>query len=44
VLWQADDEFPARSQILFDASAEKHFALDVVWGMCNLVTEKLLKI
>ena len=44
VLWEADDEFPARSQILFDASAEKHFALDVMWAMCNLVTEKLLKV
>lgn len=42
VLWVADDEFPARSQILFDASADKHFALDVVWAMCNLVTERLL--
>jgi hypothetical protein len=44
VLWEADDEFPARSQILFDASAEKHFALDVMWAMCNLVTDKLLKV
>lgn len=44
VLWEADDEFPARSQILFDASAEKHFALDVVWAMCNLVTAKLLSV
>ncbi len=44
VLWEADDEFPARSQILFDASAEKHFALDVMWAMCNLVTEKLLRV
>jgi hypothetical protein len=42
VLWVADDEFPARSQILFDASADKHFALDVVWAMCNLVTNRLL--
>lgn len=44
VLWVADDEFPARAQILFDASADKHFALDVVWAMCNLVTNKLLTI
>jgi len=44
VLWTADDEFPARSKILFDASADKHFALDVVWAMCNLVTNKLLHI
>lgn len=44
VLWEGDDEFPARSQILFDASAEKHFALDVLWAMCNLVTQKLLNV
>ncbi|MBI5115145.1 DUF3786 domain-containing protein [Candidatus Poribacteria bacterium] len=44
VLWISDDEFPARSQILFDASAEKHFALDVLWAMCNLVTNKLLAV
>jgi hypothetical protein len=43
VLWVADDEFPARSRILFDASADKHFALDVVWAMCNMVTDRLLK-
>ena len=42
VLWVADDEFPARSQILFDENADKHFALDVVWAMCNLVTDRLL--
>jgi len=44
ILWEADDEFPARSQILFDDSAEKHFALDVLWAMCNLVTHKLLSV
>ncbi|UCD56618.1 MAG: DUF3786 domain-containing protein [Candidatus Hydrogenedentota bacterium] len=44
VLWVADDEFPARAQILFDASADKHLALDAVWAMCNLVTDKLLTV
>ena len=44
ILWAADDEFPARAQILFDANADKHFALDVIWAMCNLVTNKLLTI
>ncbi|RJP14530.1 MAG: DUF3786 domain-containing protein [Candidatus Abyssobacteria bacterium SURF_5] len=43
VLWTADEEFPARAQILFDAAADQHFALDVVWAMCNLVTNKLLE-
>jgi hypothetical protein len=42
VLWLADDEFPARAQFLFDATADKHFALDVLWAMCNLLTNKLL--
>ncbi|GAB4341727.1 MAG: hypothetical protein Kow0099_18660 [Candidatus Abyssubacteria bacterium] len=44
VLWVADEEFPARAQILFDATADRHFALDVLWAMCNLVTNKLLEI
>jgi hypothetical protein len=44
VLWTADEELPARAQILFDATADRHFALDVVWAMCNLVTNKLLEI
>lgn len=44
ILWVADEEFPPRAQILFDASADKHFALDVVWAMCNLVTNKLLTV
>ncbi|RJP72756.1 MAG: DUF3786 domain-containing protein [Candidatus Abyssobacteria bacterium SURF_17] len=44
VLWVGDEEFPPRSRILFDASADKHFALDVVWAMCNLVTNKLLAV
>jgi hypothetical protein len=43
ILWAADEEFPARARILFDASADKHFALDVLWAMCNLVTDWLLK-
>lgn len=43
ILWVADEEFPARAQILFDANADKHFALDVMWAMCNLVTNKLLE-
>jgi hypothetical protein len=42
VLWVEDEEFPARAQILFDATADRHFALDVVWAMCNHVTNKLL--
>jgi len=36
VLWQADEEFPARLSCLFDASIEQHLPLDAIYG---LVTE-----
>jgi len=36
VLWQADEEFPARLSVLFDASIEQHLPLDAIYG---LVTE-----
>jgi hypothetical protein len=36
VLWQADEEFPARLSCLFDASIDKHLPLDAIYG---LVTE-----
>jgi hypothetical protein len=32
ILWKADDEFPARADMFFDASCEKHLPTDVVWS------------
>lgn len=32
ILWQEDDEFPPRADILFDSSCEFHLALDILWS------------
>ena len=42
VLWAADDEYPARCSVLFDASADQMMPLDAIYGMvtelCRLLT------
>ena len=43
ILWTADDEFPAKVNILFDPTIEHHLALDTVWGLVRVITFKLLK-
>lgn len=42
VLWMEDDEFPARATLLFDANADKHMALDVVWAVALLSCQRIL--
>jgi hypothetical protein len=42
VLWGADDEFPAKVNILFDPTIEHHLALDTIWGLLRVITFKLL--
>jgi hypothetical protein len=32
ILWEADEEFPARADMFFDATCEKHLPTDVVWS------------
>jgi hypothetical protein len=32
ILWQEDDEFPSRADILFDSTCEFHLALDILWS------------
>lgn len=32
ILWSADDEFPARADMYFDATCEQHLPMDVIWG------------
>ncbi len=43
ILWAADDEFPAKVNILFDPSIEYHLALDTIWGLVRMITFKLLE-
>ncbi len=32
ILWEEDDEFPPRADILFDSTCEFHLALDILWS------------
>jgi len=42
VLWEEDEEFPARAQYLFDRGLARIFQLDVIWALGNVVAAKLL--
>ncbi|MCF8069899.1 MAG: DUF3786 domain-containing protein [Desulfobacterales bacterium] len=42
VLWEKDDEFPARVDILFDSSCKQQFPADIIWStgmMCALLVK-----
>jgi len=43
VLWEADEEFPARVSALFDAAIEHRLALDVVLALVGIVVKRLLE-
>jgi hypothetical protein len=36
LLWRADDEFPARADLLFEATAPRHLPTDVLWAIAML--------
>ena len=38
ILWTADDEFPARADLLFDSSCEIQLPIDVIWAIAMLST------
>lgn len=42
LLWQADEEFPARIRVLFERSIENVLAADAVWALVNRVSTELL--
>ncbi len=42
LLWAEDDEFPASMSVLFDRSIERHLKADAIWGLVNLVSDRLL--
>ena len=43
ILWQEDEEFPARVVVTFDGSVESHLPLDVIWALVNEVGRRLLR-
>lgn len=36
ILWLADDEFPARADLLFDSACEIQLPIDVIWAIAML--------
>jgi len=43
ILWMGDEEFPPKAGVLFDASIESHFTLDMIWIMVNEVSRRLVE-
>jgi hypothetical protein len=42
ILWAEDDEFPARADLLFDATGPQHLPLDILWSVAMLSLLPLL--
>jgi hypothetical protein len=42
VFWREDDEFPARSDLLFDATCEQHVPGDILWSVAMLCMKVML--
>ncbi len=43
ILWMGDEEFSPKVGVLFDASIESHFTLDIIWVMVNEVSQRLVE-
>ena len=42
LLWTSDDEFPARADLLFDATCTAHLPLDILWSVALMSVLPLL--
>ncbi len=43
ILWKSDDEFTARSDLLFDATCELHLPVDIIWSTAMMTVLMMLK-
>jgi len=43
IFWEGDDEFPARSSLLFDDTSELHLPADVLWSVAMLCSKVMLQ-
>ena len=44
LLWEGDDEFPARMSVLFERSIEEMLAADAIWGLVSRLSTALLAV
>ncbi|MCX5653332.1 MAG: DUF3786 domain-containing protein [Planctomycetota bacterium] len=42
ILWQTDEEFPARVQMLVDRAAHRQLPLDALWVLSNVLAKRLI--
>jgi hypothetical protein len=42
ILWERDDEFPARVTVNFDSTVWKHLPLDIIWSTVNVVSKWMI--
>jgi len=42
ILWKADDEFPARADILFDSTVSLHLPTDIIWSTAMMTILAIL--
>jgi len=43
LIWKESEEFPARVNVLFDTTIQKHFSLDGIWCVVAEVSQRLLE-
>ncbi len=36
ILWEEDEEFPSRADLLFDSTSEMHLPIDIIWSIAML--------
>jgi hypothetical protein len=41
VLWQGDEEYPARLSVLFDASIAQHLPLDAIYALVTVICRRM---
>jgi hypothetical protein len=41
VLWGADEEFPPRLSVVFDASVDQHLPLDAIYGLVTEICRRM---
>jgi hypothetical protein len=41
ILWGADEEFPSRLSVLFDASIDQHLSLDAIYGLVTEICRRM---